>query len=195
MTKKYFSIFVFIFIALTGRGQIHPKVGQIFYDLPLDKTRAELREIIARDKRFRSTDTLSEIVKDSIPYFRGVTSDKGVIKSKPDSIEIQLTFGHSASIRSKSGQADLLKFKYFYSVKDSVESEYQNLVKLLNGVFKDSSDIRVETPYSKGSPRYQYNASGKVFENFDPYYRVELLKATMGNNTFALFVEYSRPEK
>jgi hypothetical protein len=190
MTKRCRYIFILLFATFCALGQIHPTVGQIFYDLPLDETRSELRELIAKDKRFTSTDTLSEKFKDSIPYFRGVTTDQGLIKSKPDLIEMQLTFGSNGEAEYNSML--VLNFKYFYSSKASVEAEYKNLVKLLSVAFKDSTDIKVETPYSTGLKRYK--ATGKQFKNLEPYYRVEVLKATMPNKAFGLFVEFRRKE-
>jgi hypothetical protein len=196
MTKRFSYIFIFFFSAFLAAGQIHPLVKQIFYDLPLDKTRSDLREIIAHDQRFRSTDTASETVKNLIPYFRGVTTDKGLITSTPEAIEILLTFGNSPSVSAHEGQTDLiLNVKYFYSVKDSAEAGYRHLIKILPAAFKDSRDIKVETPYSGGSTRYEFTAAGKLFENFNPYYRVEIVTASMANNTYGLFVEFRCKEK
>jgi hypothetical protein len=200
MAKTFVYIFIFFFASTIAVGQIHPTVKHIFYDLPLDKNRADLRETIATDKRFTSTDTVSNILKNSMPYFLGVTADKGVIKSKPDSTEIQLTFGSSTFASAKGGQKDfksidILNFKYFYSNKDSVELEYKNLIKMLSAVLKDSSDTKMETTYSKDPTRSQFKAVGKVFESFDPYYSVEILSASVTNNIFGLYIEFRREEK
>ena len=200
MTRTFVYIFLFFFASTFAVGQVHPTVKHIFYDLPLDKNRTDLREIIATDKRFTSTDTVSNFLKNSMPYFLGVTADKGVIKSKPDSTEIQLTFGISTFATVKGGQKDfksimILNFKFFYSNKDSVEIEYKNLLKILGAVIKDSNDTKMETTYSKDSTRSQFKAVGKIFENFKPYYSVEILSASVTNNIYGLYIEFRREEK
>jgi hypothetical protein len=192
--KQTFYIFIFILTQTLTFGQINSTVSNIFYNLPLDKSRADLREIIASDKRFVSTDTVSNIMKFTMPYFLGTIKETSIVKSNPDSTEIHLSFGSSTFSRTKGGEKDFipimfLSLKYYYSNIDSVKVEYDKLLKLLQVELKESSDTKMESTQS------QFKAIGKLFENFNPYYSVEVLSASVTNNVYGLYIEFRREEK
>lgn len=100
--------------------QVHPIIRDVFYDLPLHYARLDLRGVIVRDERFISTDTTFNDYRPAT-FFKGITTDKGIIDSNPDSIEVLLVYGDAALITDKGGQADttkhpmILVFRYFFA--------------------------------------------------------------------------------
>lgn len=189
----------------TGQtGQVHPIIENIFYNLPLDKSRLELREIIVNDKRFILTDTT---FNDYPPhtFFKGITADKGLIKSNPDSIQVLLAYGNAALVTEKGGQEDFdkhpmfLECKYFFSNKDSVDMEYTRLLNLVHPIYTDTSlikDDKWETAYSKGIQK----CIGKIFDHFDTYYRVAIsyisfIPADGSKPVFVLDIVFSKEDK
>lgn len=184
--------------------QIHPIIGSIFYNLPLEKSRLELREAIINDKRFILTDTT---FNDYPPptFFKGITADKGLIKSNPDSIEVLLAYGNAALVTEKGGQVDsnkhpmLLEFKYFFSYRDSVEIEYKRLSNLVNPIYTDTSSIqddKWEAEFSKSIEK----CIGKIYDHFDPYYRVaisyiSILLIDGSKPVFVLDLVFSKEDK
>jgi hypothetical protein len=162
-------------------GQAHPIIENIFYNLPLDKSRLDLREIIVNDKRFISTDTTFNNYK-PLSFFKGITSDKGLIKSNPDSIQVMLIYGNASLTTEKGGQEDstkhpmILECQYFFSNKESAEMEYARLLNMVHPIFTDTSSImddKWETEYSKNKKEHK-SASEKFSISFDPYYRVAI---------------------
>ncbi len=75
--------------------QVSTVIENIFYNLPLEKSRLELREVILNDKRFTLTDTT---FNDFPPptFFKGIASDKGLYFINPDSTEICFTISATA---------------------------------------------------------------------------------------------------
>ncbi len=183
---------------------IHPIIESIFYNLPLEKKRLDLREVIVHDKRFVSTDTT---VNDYPPktFFKGITTDKGLIRSKPDSIQVLLAYGNAALVTEKGGQEDFnkhpvfLALKYFFSKKDNVEIEYNRLFNLVRPLYPDTTAIKDdqwETSYSKGTEK----CIGKIFDHFDEYYRVSIsdisfIPADGSKPYFMLDVVFSKEDK
>ena len=158
--------------------QVHPIIETIFYNLPLEKSRLDLREVIVNDKRFILTDTT---FNDFPPptFFKGITADKGLIQSDPDSIHVMLVYGNASLVTEKGGQEDstkhpmFLECKYFFSNKDSVEMEYRKLLNLVHPIYTDTSSIKDdkwEAQFSKSTEK----CIGKIFDHFDPYYRVAI---------------------
>jgi hypothetical protein len=184
--------------------QVHPIIESVFYNLPLEKSRLDLREVIVNDKRFILTDTTFNNFKPS-SFFKGITTDKGLIKSNPDSIQVMLFYGNAALVTEKGGQEDFnkhpmgLQCKYFFSNKDSVEMEYRRLLNLVHPIFADTSSIKDdkwESQYSKGSEK----CIGKIFDHFDPYYRVAIstisfTPADGSKSVFVLDVVFSKEDK
>jgi hypothetical protein len=201
--KKMFLILTTLTAALTGcnfgannpqtqetnqstdtvqKGKIHPIIENIFYDLPLEKSRLELREVIVTDKRFILTDTTFNNFKPS-SFFKGITSDKGLIKSTPDSIQVMLIYGNASLTTEKGGQKDstkhpmILEYQYFFSDKESAEMEYRRILNMVQPIFTDTSSImedKWETEYSMGKQKGTQKCIGKIFDNFEPYYRVAI---------------------
>jgi hypothetical protein len=167
----------------TLTGQIHPVVKQLFYGLPLEKSRKDIREAILNDKRFVSTDSVFNNYQ-PFSFFKGVSADRGLIQSKPDSIQVLLALGHTSLTTEKGGEADfkdimLLNYKYFYSSKDSVEMEYRRLLTMFYPIFKDSTSEKSESPFSIGKVSGQMIINGNIFESYKPYYRVGINSISM----------------
>lgn len=178
----------------TITGQIHPLVKQIFYDLPLEKSRKDLRDFILNDKRFISTDSIFNNYH-PLSFFKGITTDKGLIISNPDSIKVLLFLGNTSLSTEKGGEADfkdimLVNCKYYYSSKDNVEMEYGRLQNMLQPILKDTSSGKSEAPYLIGKSRGQMIIFEKIFESFKPYYRVGISSTTMkpANGSKSIFV-------
>lgn len=163
-------------------GPIHPTVEHIFYHLPLTYKRLDLRECILTDPRFILTDTSYNDFKPS-SFFKGITRDKGVMEHTPDSIQILLIHGNAALISEKGGDADfkkhpmMLVFKYYYSNPDSIDAEYMRLNTLIGPLYADQELIKEdtwETQYSSEGMRGTAKCIGKIFDHFEPYYRVSI---------------------
>jgi len=178
--------------------QTDPRVKQIFLNLPLDKSRSDIQNAIKSDRRFISTDTDTTDLLNEFTYI-GLSKDNGVVKSKPDSVEIELTYGITAdgsNTKSKAfGDKTILKLRYFYSSRDSVEKEYQNLLKILQPNFKDAGNTRIDTIYSDSPHRRQFKATGMTFTNNKPKFTVQVLNARITDTYFGLFLEYECDEK
>jgi hypothetical protein len=158
--------------------QVSSVIENIFYNLPLEKSRLDLREVILNDKRFILTDTT---FNDFPPptFFKGITADKGLIKNNPDSIQVMLIYGNAALVTEKGGEEDfdkhpmILECQYFFSNKDSADAEYERLLKMVQPIFTDTTSIqddRWEAEFSKGREK----CIGKIFDHFDPYYRLSI---------------------
>lgn len=188
----------------TLTGPIHPLVKDLFYKLPLEKSRKDLREIMLHDQRFVSTDSIFNDYEPSA-FFKGMTSDKGLITSNPDSIQVMLFPGHTSLSTEKDGEADfkdivLLNFKYFYSGKDKVETETKRILDSLHPILKDSRSEKSETPYTKGHVRGQMTVMSEIFQHFDPYYRVGISSISMVpsdpfKSVFVLDIVFSKEDK
>lgn len=184
--------------------QIHPIIENIFYDLPLEKSRLDLRKVIVNDKRFILTDTTFNNFEPS-SFFKGIATNKGLINSNPDSIQVLLFYGNAALVTEKGGKEDFnkhpmgLQCKYFFSNKDSIEKEYEKLLNLVYPIFADTSSIKDdkwEAQFSKGTEK----CIGKIFDHFDPYYRVAIstisFKPADGSKfVFILDVVFSKEDK
>ncbi|MBX7052773.1 MAG: hypothetical protein K1X54_12105 [Flavobacteriales bacterium] len=142
----------------------------------------ELREMIMNDRRFSSTDSAFNNFSPAT-FFKGNSKDKGPVKSTPDSIQFMLVYGDAALVTEKGGQEDfdkhpmILKSSYFYSNKDSLELEYNRLLEMVYPVFTDTSAINNdiwESDYSNDAQKGRQKCKGKIFESFDPYYRVSI---------------------
>lgn len=188
--------------------QIHPTIQTIFYSLPLDKSRLELREMILNDKRFVLTDTTFNNFPPS-SFFKGLTTDKGLIEAKPDSIQVMLIYGNAVLVTEKGGQQDttkhpmILECKYFYANKESVELEYRRLLNLVQPIFTDSSsnmDDNWETDYASGQQNGIQKCSGKIFNSYEPYYRVAIsmisyIPSDDAQPYFVLDIAFSKEDK
>jgi hypothetical protein len=141
--------------------QVSSVIENIFYNLPLEKSRLELREVILNDKRFILTDTT---FNDFPPptFFKGITSDKGLIKNNPESIQVMLVYGNAALVTEKGGEEYfdkhpmILECQYFFSNKDSADAEYERLLKMVQPIFTDTTSIqddRWESEFSKGKEK------------------------------------------
>lgn len=184
--------------------QVHPIIEDIFYNLSLEKSRLDLRDVIINDTRFILTDTIFNDYP-ATTFFKGITLDKGLIKSNPDSIQVLLAYGNAALVTEKGGQKDfnkhpmLLECKYFFSYKDSVEMEYRRLLNLVHPIYTDTSSIKEdkwEAQFSKSTEK----CIGKIFDHFDPYYRVAISYISVmpvdgSKPVFVLDIVFSKEDK
>ena len=189
-------------------GQIQPIIKNIFYNLPLEKPRLDLREVILNDKRFVLTDTTFNNYKPST-FFKGLTTDKGLIISNPDSIQVMLIYGNAALIVEKGGQEDpnkhpmILECKYFFSNRESAEMEYGRILNLVHPIYTDTSSIIIdnwETGYSNGKHKGTQTCIGKIFDSFKPYYRVAVSNISYipedgSKPVFVLNIAFSKEDK
>jgi hypothetical protein len=189
-------------------GQIQPIIKNIFYNLPLEKSRLDLREVILNDKRFVLTDTTFNNYKPST-FFKGMTTAKGVIYSNPDSIQVMLIYGNAALKVEKVGQEDpnrhpmILECKYFFSNIESAEMEYGRILNLVHPIYTDTSSIIIdnwETGYSEGKQKGTQKCIGKFFDSFEPYYRVAVSNISYipedgSKPVFALNIAFSKEDK
>ncbi len=188
--------------------QIHPIIQSIFCGLPLDKSRLELREMILKDKRFVLTDTTFNNFPPST-FFKGLTTHKGIIEAKPDSIQVMLIYGNAALVTEKGGQEDttkhpmILEYQYFFSNKESAKREYRRMLNLVQPVFTDTSSImddNWETDYATRQQTGIQKCSGKIFDSYEPYYRVaiSMISYTPSDDAqpfFVLDIAFSKEDK
>jgi len=184
--------------------QVHPIIENIFYNLPLEKSRLDLREVIINDKKFILTDTTFNDYPPST-FFKGITADKGLIKSNPDSIQVMLIYGNAALVTEKGGQEDstkhpmILECQYFFSHQDIAELEYGRLLNLVHPIYTDTSSIKDdkwEAQFSKNTEK----CIGKIFDHFDPYYRVAIsyisvIPVDRSKPVFVLDIAFSKEDK
>lgn len=184
--------------------QVHPVIEGMFYNLPLHKTRLDLREEIIKDKRFILTDTTFNDYPANT-FFKGISADKGLIKSEPDSIQVLLAYGNAVLVTEKGGQEDttrhlmFLEYKYFFSYKDSVELEYRSLLNLVYPIYTDTSSIKDDRWEVESSKRKE-KSFGKIFDHFDPYYRVAIACISVASfdrtkPVFVLDIVFSKEDK
>ena len=189
-------------------GQVHPIIEKIFYNLPLGKSRLDLRDIIVNDKRFISTDTTFNNYNPS-SFFKGITTNKGLIKSNPDSIQVMLIYGNASLITEKGGEEDtskhpmIVECTYFFSNKESAEMDYRRILNLIYPIFTDTSSIMEdiwEMPYSTGKQNGTQKCIGKIFDNYHPYYRIAISTISFipkdgSKPVFVLDIAFSKEDK
>lgn len=184
--------------------KVHSIIKQIFYNLPLEKSRLELREILLNDKRFVLTDNNFNDYPPST-FFKGIIVDNGLIQSNPDSIQVLLAYGNAALVTEKGGEKDfnkhpmLLESNYFFSNKKSVELEYNRLLNLVQPIYTDTSTIeddKWEAQFTKSSEK----CIGKIFDHFDPYYRlgiayISVIPVDHSSPYYVLAIVFSKEDK
>ena len=184
--------------------KVHSIIKQIFYNLPLEKSRLDLRVILLNDKRFVLTDTNFNDYPPST-FFKGIIVDNGLIQSNPDSIQVLLAYGNAALVTEKGGEKDfnkhpmLLECNYFFSNKKSVELEYNRLLNLVQPIYTDTSTIeddKWEAQFTKSSEK----CIGKIFDHFDPYYRlgiayISVIPVDHSSPYYELAIVFSKEDK
>jgi hypothetical protein len=162
--------------------RVHPIIKNIFYHLPLESSRLELREAILKDQRFVLTDTSFNNFPPST-FFKGITTNKGLIESDPDSIQVMLIYGNAALVTEKGGAEDttkhpmILECRYYFSNQETAEKEYKRLLNWVHPVFTDKSlivDDAWETEYSMGKQKGTQKCIGKMMDSYDPYFRLAI---------------------
>jgi hypothetical protein len=184
--------------------KVHPFVKNLFYNLPLDKTRKEIREIIIEDKRFISTDSVFNNYQPS-SFFKGITFDKGLVTSKPDSIEVLLAMGNTSISVHKGGESEfndimILNCRYFYSSKYIVQIEFERLLNSLKPILNDSITGKSESRYLIGKTNGTMIVNEVLFESYKPYYRVGVSTISMipdnrSKSTFVLEIVFGKVDE
>lgn len=197
--KKLIAATILFFKCVCVFSQTHSTVKHIFYDLPLDKPRSVIKKSIQADYRFKSRDVDTSFTEKWMSTYIGSCSDNGLVKSKADSIEIELTFGSGMPVFEKGNKKylnlTLLNLRYHYSSYEKTECEYENVRKMLRPLFTDTSYTSIDTIYSDSPLRSQFKAKGMIFKNTKKKYSVTALVATEAKNHFALYIEYERMER
>lgn len=187
---------------------IHPIIKNIFYNLPLEKSRLDLREVMINDKRFVLTDTT---FNDFPPptFFKGIATDQGMIQSKTDSVQIMLIYGNAILTTVKGGEPDsskhpmILESTYYYSSKKDAQTEYERILGTIKPLYPDTTSImddKWESTYNMGTKKGTQKCVGKIFDHFEPYYRVSLAQIDFipDNNskpTYVLNISFSKENK
>ena len=188
--------------------QVHPIIKNIFYHLPLESSRLELREAILKDQRFVLTDTSFNNFPPAT-FFKGITTNKGLIESDPDSIQVMLIYGNAALVTEKGGAEDttkhpmILECLYYFPNQETAEKEYERLLNRVNPVFTDKSSIvddAWETEYSMGKQKGTQKCIGKLMDSYDPYFRVALstiayIPSDGSKPVFVLDIAFSKEDK
>jgi hypothetical protein len=160
----------------TVEKKMHPVIENIFYHLPLEKSRRDLCAAIANDQRFILKDTAVDH-QPTASFFTGSTIDKGVMTAAPDSIQVLVFSGNTTLTTEKDGAPAfknimLLNLKYFYSTKDTVETEYKRVLKMLSPILKDVQSEKMNSAYTNGKVKGQMTVVSEIFHHYHPYYRV-----------------------
>lgn len=131
--------------------------------------------------------------------FIGLSNDNGVVKAKPDSIEIELTYGFgqfpAKKKHSKSNFTTHLILRYFYSSSDRVEKEFKNVLNILSPIIKDSAHTGIDTVYSDHAIQRELKVKGTIFKNYKPKYSIRILNASPTKNYYGLFIEFEREDE
>lgn len=181
-----FSKFIF--------GQASYSINDVFHGLPIEEQSPLIQKILLSDKRFYSTHT-SEDVNKSMYTYTGYAKDNGVILSKSDSVLIHLTYASNSSFKEiNNAQAigkrlTILRLEYYYSLPETVEKEYRNILNILKPLISDTI-----LTFQSHSSDTRFYASGMTFKDNMSKYRIEVLKASFKPNVFALLIEYVREE-
>jgi hypothetical protein len=187
---------------------VHPIIKKLLYNLPLEKSRLDLREVMINDKRFVLTDTT---FNDFPPpnFFKGIATDQGIIQSKTDSVQIMLIYGNAILTTVKGGEPDsskhpmIIESTYYFSSKKDAQTEYERILNLIKPLYNDTTstmDDKWESTYNKGAQKGTQKCLGKIFDHFEPYYRVSVSQIDFipDNNskpTYVLNISFSKEDK
>ncbi len=196
---KFFFNLILSLLTIAAFAQTPPTIKHIFYDLPLDKSRADIKKAIISDTRFTSKEKSTDPSIFNMSTYLGFSSDQGMVQSKADFVEMELTFGFCAEPTRRVGKLKyrnitLFKTRYFFSSRESAEKEYQHMLNLLRPILKDTSCTFVGNGYADSIPTDESNATGMYFHNKKPYFKILVLKADITKNYFGLFIEYEAEE-
>ena len=212
---KQTTIIIFLLFSLNSFSQNNKTIKNIFYNLPIERTREEIKKSLNKDKRFisknkktepafQSKDTIHFIIPDIFNTYIGKCLDNGITYSKADSIEIELTFGYESGemsmdrrmkYNSNETETTILKVRYYYSSMDSVIREYKTITDLLKKEMKDNYQTGIDTVYSDNPISSQFKAHGMTFKNKRKHYKIEVLKAILRDNYYGLYLVYEHREK
>jgi hypothetical protein len=196
MKTGILTLIIFLVFNLAW-GQTNPIVKNLFYNLPLDSSCQDIRKTIKTDKRFIPRNNDTSQFANPYTYF-GITSDKGVMQLRPDSIEIGLTVGFTRVVdrrgKAKSVSITFLRLQYFYSSKDSVQKEYERVLYMLRPIHKNAIYQGIDTINYNSELQEQTNAEGMTYSNPKSHYSIEVLKTALAKNQFGLFLEFRRKD-
>jgi hypothetical protein len=187
---------------------VHPIIKKILYNLPLEKSRLDLREVMLNDKRFVLTDsTFNDFPPPT--FFKGIATDQGIIQTKTDSVQIMLIYGNAILTTVKGGEPDsskhpmIIESTYYFSSKKDVQTEYERILNLIKPFYIDTTSImddKWESTYNKGAQKGTQKCLGKIFDHFEPYYRVsasqiDFIPDNNSKPTYVLNISFSKEDK
>ncbi len=187
---------------------VHPIIKKILYNLPLEKSRLDLREVMLNDKRFVLTDsTFNDFPPPT--FFKGIATDQGIIQTKTDSVQIMLIYGNAILTTVKGGEPDsskhpmIIESTYYFSNKKDAQTEYERILNLIKPLYIDTTSImddKWESTYNKGAQKGTQKCLGKIFDHFEPYYRVsvsqiDFIPDNNSNPTYVLNISFSKEDK
>ncbi len=116
-----------------------------------------------------------------------------------------LIYGNAALVTEKGGQEDfsknpmILECTYFFSNKDNAEMEYNRVLNLLRPIYTDTSSIK-EDKWEAQFTKSKEKCIGKIFDHFDPYYRVAIsyiavLPVDDSKPVFVFDIAFSKEDK
>lgn len=194
--KQSWVLLLFAFIPSAIIAQDYQTIKPFFYNLPIEKNREEIYTAIKSDPRFISTE------KDSVNFgnsFLGVCKENGAIESRPDSNEVELTFGSRADFSKnpkKRAIKDItyLKLRYYYANVDTAKTAYQQVMNKIRPLFRDSFATRIDTIFSDDSIRRQLKTKGYTFKNKVANWEVSVVLANITSTQWGVFLELEKVE-
>ena len=185
MKKATYSSIVFIFLVQLAAGQVTQKMKELFHGMPVDSSRKVICQWLKADNRFR--EKLSDPVKET---YVGLCSERGLIKSKPDSVLMRLTYGNAMLHENDSLiKTTIIASNYYFSSLEEAQAEYDKMTSLVKPLAKDSASDSMGDEEAAGEGMY-YNFSEKksVINEIDLY----VVTCAAGN--YGLFISYTRSE-
>ncbi len=199
MLKKALILFTISVFCGNLNSQTNTLIKKLFFELPLDSSRECIYKTLKTDKRFISKNKNDNIINLHKPSFIGNCIDNGLALSNSDSIEVELTYAFTYKINEefkklKSNNQLVIKIRYYYDSADTTKKEYDNLLKIVRTISKDSCITGVDTIYSSSNKINEFKAKGLLFKHVKPEYNVEILNVKVAQNYFGVFLTYTRKE-
>jgi hypothetical protein len=183
--------------------QTDPLLKQIFFDLDPNDSRSLLC------KKAKESSLFEQIIipSDTLPfsptydtYYCKVRSN-GFVKTEPDSIRMQISFGMTAPVRkSESKEAysmhaisynySYIGLEYFFHSNETAERAYKDFIAIVQADGKQLEETGQSGTTGKST-------AGKVYYyvKTSPETELRILKMALLNHTYSLRIEYERPDK
>jgi hypothetical protein len=182
---KHLSLILFSFTQLVT-AQTEQKMRELFYGLPVDSSRKVICQRLKSDKRFKE-----KTFNPSTDSYLGLCNDMGLIKSKPDSILIRITYGQGVNHEDNSLiKTTIIKSYYYFTSAETAQAEYSKLTAFLKPLAKDSTSDSFADEDAAGEGIY-YNFSQKQSKINE----IDVYIATCSSGNFGLFISYTRSDE